>query len=100
MKNIFSIEDVFTITGRGTVATGRMISGDVKTGDHLFMPDGNKVLITGIEQFVKSFGIKGDNLGLLLRGVTKEYMSGFRKCQVEVGDISEIRDRKLNELGI
>lgn len=100
MKNIFSIEDVFTITGRGTVATGRIVSGDVSTGNYLVIPDGKKVLITGVEQFAKSFGIKGDNVGLLLRGVTKEYVSGFRRCQVDIIDIVEMRDNKLNQLGI
>jgi len=72
-----SIEDVFTITGRGTVATGRIETGVINTGDDvdiIGMQD-EKVTstITGVEMFRKILdrGEAGDNVGLLLRGVDK-----------------------------
>jgi len=73
---LMSVEDVFTITGRGTVATGRIERGIVKVGDELELiglRDTRKTVCTGIEMFKKSLdqGQAGDNAGLLLRGVEK-----------------------------
>jgi elongation factor Tu len=74
---LMSIEDVFTITGRGTVATGRIETGVINTGDdvHIIGMQAEKVssTITGVEMFRKILdrGEAGDNVGLLLRGVDK-----------------------------
>ncbi len=73
---LMPVEDVFSITGRGTVATGRIERGKVKTGDELaivgFGSD-KKTVCTGVEMFRKLLddGQAGDNVGLLLRGVDK-----------------------------
>ncbi len=75
---LMPVEDVFTITGRGTVATGRIESGVVKTGDELQIlgltaEEGKKTVCTGVEMFRKILdeGEAGDNVGLLLRGIEK-----------------------------
>jgi elongation factor Tu len=74
---LMSIEDVFTITGRGTVATGRIDRGVVKIGDSVEIVGVNKTrstTITGIEMFQKTLeeGFAGDNVGILLRGITRD----------------------------
>jgi elongation factor Tu len=75
---LMSVEDVFTITGRGTVATGRIETGIINTGDEVDIlglnADGMKSTITGVEMFRKILdrGEAGDNVGLLLRGVEKK----------------------------
>ena len=72
------IEDVFSITGRGTVATGRIETGIVHTSDELEIiglgADGKKTVCTGVEMFRKILdeGQAGDNVGLLLRGIDKD----------------------------
>jgi len=74
---LMPVEDVFSITGRGTVATGRIETGVVNTGDEIHMiglgADGKKTVCTGVEMFRKILdtGEAGDNVGLLLRGVDK-----------------------------
>ncbi|PKQ60682.1 translation elongation factor Tu [Labilibaculum filiforme] len=74
---LMPIEDVFSITGRGTVATGRIESGIVKTGEELQIiglgAEGMKTVCTGVEMFRKILdeGQAGDNVGLLLRGIEK-----------------------------
>ena len=73
---MMSVEDVFSITGRGTVATGRIERGVVKVGDEVEivgLGDTRKTTVTGVEMFRKSLdqGQAGDNVGLLLRGVEK-----------------------------
>jgi elongation factor Tu len=72
-----SIEDVFSITGRGTVVTGRVERGVVKVGDEVEMVglrDTRKTVVTGVEMFRKLLdqAQAGDNIGALLRGVGKE----------------------------
>ena len=74
---LMPVEDVFTITGRGTVVTGKIESGIVKTGDELEivgLKNTAKTVCTGIEMFRKSLdeGRAGDNAGVLLRGTKKE----------------------------
>ena len=75
---LMAIEDVFSITGRGTVATGRIERGVVKVGENVEivgLSDATKTTtITGIEMFQKTLdeGYAGDNVGILLRGVTRE----------------------------
>jgi len=71
------IEDVFSITGRGTVGTGRVERGKVKVGDkveRIGMKDTKETVVTGIEMFRKSMDecMAGDNVGLLLRGIEKD----------------------------
>jgi len=77
---LMPVEDVFSITGRGTVATGRIESGVVKVGEELSivgMGSAAKTVCTGVEMFRKILdeGQAGDNAGLLLRGVDKEDIS-------------------------
>ncbi len=75
---LMSVEDVFSIKGRGTVATGRIERGVVKVGDNLeiigLMEHVKNTVCTGVEMFQKTLdtGEAGDNVGLLLRGVEKE----------------------------
>ncbi|MFA6717516.1 MAG: elongation factor Tu [Prevotella sp.] len=74
---LMPIEDVFSITGRGTVATGRIETGRCKIGDEvqlLGLGENKKSVITGVEMFRKTLdeGEAGDNVGLLLRGIDKE----------------------------
>ncbi|HEU5139855.1 MAG TPA: elongation factor Tu [Bacillales bacterium] len=71
------VEDVFSITGRGTVATGRVERGTVKVGDEieiLGIKESKKTTVTGVEMFKKllEYAEAGDNIGALLRGVARE----------------------------
>ena len=78
---LMPVEDVFSITGRGTVATGRIETGVVNTSDEVAIigmgAQGKKTTITGVEMFRKILdrGEAGDNVGLLLRGIDKEEIS-------------------------
>ena len=82
---LMAVEDVFSIKGRGTVATGRIERGVIKVGDAAeiigLSKEGLKTTITGVEMFQKTLdsGIAGDNVGLLLRGI--------EKAQVERGQV-------------
>ena len=74
---LMSVEDVFSIKGRGTVATGRVEQGKVKVNEEVEIVgirDTRKTVVTGVEMFHKSLdeGLAGDNLGLLLRGIERE----------------------------
>src|ERR1700757_3774135 len=75
---LMPIEDVFTITGRGTVVTGRIEQGQCKVGDEIEIvgihPETEKTVVTGLEMFQKvlDFAQAGDNAGALLRGVKRE----------------------------
>ena len=75
---LMPVEDVFTITGRGTVATGRVERGTLKLNDEVELigikEEGRKTVVTGIEMFRKllDYAEAGDNVGLLLRGVHRE----------------------------
>jgi len=74
---LMAVEDVFSITGRGTVATGRVERGKAKVGDNveiIGIQDTKKSVITGIEMFRKIMDecIAGDNVGILLRGIEKD----------------------------
>jgi elongation factor Tu len=74
---LMPVEDIFSIKGRGTVATGRIERGKCKIGDTVEIvgfSDTKNTVITGIEQFQKTLdeGIAGDNVGVLLRGIEKE----------------------------
>jgi len=75
---LMPVEDVFSITGRGTVATGRIETGFVTTGDEMEIVglghEKKKTVITGVEMFRKILdrGEAGDNVGLLLRGIDKK----------------------------
>ena len=74
---LMSVEDVFSITGRGTVATGRIERGKVKVGEEVAivgLEKEGKTVVTGVEMFRKTLdsGQAGDNVGLLLRGVEKD----------------------------
>ena len=83
---LMPIEDVFSITGRGTVATGRIETGRVKVGDEtelLGLGEDKKCVVTGVEMFRKILeeGEAGDNVGLLLRGIDKnEIKRGMVLC--------------------
>jgi elongation factor Tu len=75
---LMPVEDVFTITGRGTVATGRIETGIINVGDEVeilgMQETSSKSVITGVEMFRKLLdrGQAGDNVGLLLRGIDKD----------------------------
>jgi elongation factor Tu len=74
---LMAVEDVFSITGRGTVATGRIERGKVKVGETIEIVgirDTRSTTVTGVEMFQKTLdeGMAGDNVGVLLRGVQKE----------------------------
>jgi elongation factor Tu len=75
---LMAVEDVFSITGRGTVSTGRVERGKVKVGESVEMiglsHNIKKTVVTGIEMFRKELdeGVAGDNIGVLLRGVEKD----------------------------
>jgi elongation factor Tu len=81
---LMPVEDVFSITGRGTVATGRVERGTVKVGEEVEivgLRDTAKTVVTGVEMFRKILdqAEAGDNVGLLLRGIEKE---GIERGQV------------------
>jgi elongation factor Tu len=81
---LMSVEDVFSITGRGTVATGRIERGQCKVGDTVEivgLRDTSTTVVTGVEMFRKMLdrGQAGDNVGVLLRGVEKD---GIERGQV------------------
>jgi elongation factor Tu len=82
---LMAVEDVFSITGRGTVATGRVERGKVVTGDKVeivgLRNDALPTVVTGVEMFRKTLdeGVAGDNVGVLLRGIEKD--------QVERGQV-------------
>ena len=81
---LMSIEDVFTISGRGTVVTGRVERGELKVNDEVEivgLRDTQKTVVTGIEMFRKSLdsAMAGDNAGVLLRGISRD--------QVERGQV-------------
>ena len=75
---LLAVEDVFSITGRGTVATGRIERGKVKVGDNVeiigLSHEIKKSVVTGVEMFRKELdeGVAGDNVGILLRGIEKD----------------------------
>ena len=84
---LMPVEDVFSITGRGTVATGRIETGIIKVGDEVQIiglgAEGKKSVVTGVEMFRKLLdqGEAGDNVGLLLRGIDKnEIKRGMVIC--------------------
>lgn len=72
------MEDVFSITGRGTVASGRIDRGAVRVGDEVeivgIKPETQKAVVTGVEMFRKTldYGEAGDNVGVLLRGIQRD----------------------------
>jgi len=81
---LLSVEDIFSITGRGTVATGRVERGRVKVGENVEIvgiQETRKSVVTGVEMFRKTLdeGRAGDNIGVLLRGIEKD--------QVERGQV-------------
>lgn len=73
---LLAVEDVFSITGRGTVATGRIERGQIKVGDEveiIGLQETRKTTVTGVEMYQKTLdsGIAGDNVGILVRGIDK-----------------------------
>jgi elongation factor Tu len=81
---LMPVEDVFSISGRGTVATGRIERGVVKVGDQVEIVgirETQKTVVTGVEMFRKLLdqGLAGDNVGCLLRGIEKD---GVERGQV------------------
>ena len=79
---LMPIEDIFSISGRGTVVTGRIETGTIKTGDDLDvvgLVNTQKTICTGVEMFRKSmdFGQAGDNCGILLRSLKRDDVSRY-----------------------
>ena len=99
---LMSIEDVFSIKGRGTVATGRVERGTAKVGDNVeiigLKKDNTPTVITGIEMFQKTLdrAIAGDNVGVLLRGIERE---GIERGQVIAKPGSITPHTKFEEIG-
>jgi len=83
---LMPVEDVFSITGRGTVGTGRIERGVVKVGEEIeiigITSESKKTVVTGVEMFRKLLdsGMAGDNVGLLLRGIDKEWLRRGMVC--------------------
>ena len=83
---LMPVEDVFSITGRGTVGTGRIERGVVKVGEEIeiigIVNESKKTTVTGVEMFRKLLdsGMAGDNVGLLLRGIDKEWLRRGMVC--------------------
>ncbi len=83
---LMPVEDVFSITGRGTVGTGRIERGVVKVGEEIeiigITAESKKTVVTGVEMFRKLLdsGMAGDNVGLLLRGIDKEWLRRGMVC--------------------
>ena len=77
---LMPVEDVFTITGRGTVATGRVERGEIKVGDTVevvgLADEAKSYVVTGLEMFRKTldYAEAGDNVGALLRGITRDHI--------------------------
>lgn len=101
----FGIEEVFDVRDK-VVVTGRMVEGNVVVGDLILLPDGNHLTVEKIEMFRKTFatGTEGFNIGVVLGAgsnvPSKEYVSSFRKEEVEVVSVSEFRGNKFDQLGI
>jgi len=89
---LMAVEDVFTISGRGTVVTGRVERGKVKVSEEIELvgihEETKKTVVTGVEMFRKLLdeGQAGDNLGLLLRGIAKEDVERGMVC-AKIGSI-------------
>jgi len=97
MPFLMPIEDVFSISGRGTVVTGRVERGIVKVGDEIEIvgvKDTTKTTCTGVEMFRKLLdsGQAGDNIGALLRGIDRE---GVERGQVLPSRVQLRRTRSL-----
>ena len=75
------VEDVFTISGRGTVVTGRISKGSISVGESVTISNGIRTVVTGIEAFraKMNYAQEGDNVGLLLQGISRD--------QVKRGDV-------------
>src|SRR5207247_816646 len=92
------IEDVFTITGRGTVVTGRIEQGQIKSGDEIEVvgihPEIEKTVVTGLEMFNKTldFAQAGDNAGALLRGTKREEVERGQAIAMDQGLRFAIRE--------
>ena len=86
---LMPIEDVFSISGRGTVVTGRVERGVINVGDEIEIVGikrHQKTTCTGVEMFRKLLdrGEAGDNIGALLRGIDREALSAVRFCASRV----------------
>ena len=93
---LMAVEDVFSIEGRGTVATGRIERGVVKVGDEVEivgLTESRKTVCTGVEMFKKTMeqGEAGDNVGLLLRGIKREEIQRGQ-CIAKPGTITPHMD--------
>ena len=98
---LMPVEDVFSITGRGTVATGRVETGIVKVGDEvqiLGLGEDKKSVVTGVEMFRKILdeGEAGDNVGLLLRGIDKKEIKRGMVITHRVPSLRTLNSRLLS----
>jgi elongation factor Tu len=97
---LMPVEDVFSISGRGTVVTGRIEQGIVKPGEEveiIGLSDTQKTTVTGVEMFRKLLdsGEAGDNVGLLLRGTKKEEVERGQGFSLNPAALSHIKNSKL-----
>jgi translation elongation factor EF-Tu-like GTPase len=100
MKATFKFEDVFSVTGRGVVITGRIVEGNIDKTCLILMGD-KRLSISGIEMFRKLMdgAGPGDNVGLLLGNQAPiDYIKSYRGNELTISNISEIREEKLNNL--
>lgn len=98
----FIIEDSFQITGRGTVITGKVVEGHFTQEEDLIYLDNFQLQIKSIEQFRKMFNSQlGDNFGIVLGDqISKDDVIKYRGKEVFIYSRVDIRERKLNDLGI
>src|SRR5262245_66208401 len=98
---LMPVEDVFSISGRGTVGTGRVERGKTKVGDKVEivgLRETRETVVTGVEMFRKSMdeAIAGDNIGILLRGIEKEelerVMCGVAREAIPQNTKSKVQD--------
>jgi translation elongation factor EF-Tu-like GTPase len=102
MKAKFGLEDIFNVTGRGVVLTGRIIEGNFNKNDLIVMGD-KLISIKAIEMFRKLMdgAEAGDNVGILIGNqMTVDEARLFRKQDLDITDRSGIRQDKLDQLGI
>jgi len=100
MKATFKFEDVFSLSGRGAMITGRIVEGNIDKTCLILMGD-KRLSISGIEMFRKLMdgAGPGDNVGLLLGNqVPIDYIKNYRGTELIITNITEIREEKLNDL--
>ena len=97
MKAEFHIKDVFNITGRGTVLSGKILKGVVSIGDYIVI-EKKRYLIRGVEMARTSNESKKYDVGLLVSNITKEEATWYKEYICDVVDIAELRNNKIDNI--